>query len=176
MNFLSPSTTQQGSALIVTLSILLILTLLGISAMSTSTLQERMAGNARDAEVAFESAETAIRAAEKYIESIATTSVFNNSAGKYAARGSSAEAWKTEGNWSGAVNYSISSTVAKSPHYMIQIIESTLGESDEVNSGAAYGSGGNSTDKPTVFQITARGYGLSPNSRVMLQSYYGRYF
>ena len=168
--------TQHGSALIVTLSILLILTLLGISAMSTSTLQERMAGNARDAEVAFESAESAIRAAEKYIESIATTSAFNNTAGKYSARGTNPEAWKAQANWSGAVDFYISSTVAKSPHYMIQIIESSLGSSEEVNTGVAYASGGGSTDKPTVFQITARGYGLNPNSRLMLQAYYGRYF
>ena len=55
---------QTGSALIVSLSILLILTILGVSAMRTASLEERMAGNSRDSQMAFEAAEAALRAAE----------------------------------------------------------------------------------------------------------------
>lgn len=55
---------QGGAALAISLIFLLILTLLGITAMSGSTVQERLAGNQRDLELAFEAAEAALRDAE----------------------------------------------------------------------------------------------------------------
>lgn len=55
---------QRGAALAISLIFLLILTLLGITAMSGSTVQERLAGNQRDLELAFEAAEAALRDGE----------------------------------------------------------------------------------------------------------------
>jgi type IV pilus assembly protein PilX len=56
---------QSGAALIVGLIFLVILTVLGVAAMQNSTLEERMAGNARDRNVAFQAAEAALRDAER---------------------------------------------------------------------------------------------------------------
>jgi type IV pilus assembly protein PilX len=58
---------QTGAALITGLIFLVILTLLGITAMQTSTLEERMSGNARDRNLAFQAAEAALRDAERDI-------------------------------------------------------------------------------------------------------------
>lgn len=58
---------QRGAALIVGLIFLVILTLLGVTAMQSSTLEERMAGNARDRNLAFQAAEAALRDAERDI-------------------------------------------------------------------------------------------------------------
>lgn len=53
---------ERGTALVMALLILLILTVLGITAMNTSTLEERMAGNTQEATRAFEAAESGINA------------------------------------------------------------------------------------------------------------------
>lgn len=58
----SPSR-QSGAALVVGLVVLVLLTLLGIAAMRTSALEERMAGNLRESNIAFQSAEGALREA-----------------------------------------------------------------------------------------------------------------
>ena len=44
---------QGGAILIVTLLFLVILTMLGVTAMTGTTMEERMAGNTRDASVAL---------------------------------------------------------------------------------------------------------------------------
>lgn len=59
---------QRGSVLIVSLVFLLILTLVGISAMNMSSLEERMAGNFKDHQMAFQIAEAALVEAEGQVE------------------------------------------------------------------------------------------------------------
>lgn len=59
--------TQAGAALVTGLIFLVILTLLGVTAMQTSTMEERMSGNARDRNIAFQAAEAALRDAERDI-------------------------------------------------------------------------------------------------------------
>jgi len=56
--------TQRGSALIISLVILLVLTLIGITGMQTTVLEEKMSGNFRDKNIAFQAAESAMRDAE----------------------------------------------------------------------------------------------------------------
>jgi len=64
---LSDPSRQRGAALITGLIFLVILTLLGITAMRTSTLEERVAGNTRDRNVALQAADTALRDGERDI-------------------------------------------------------------------------------------------------------------
>ncbi|MGC9456385.1 MAG: pilus assembly PilX family protein [Halothiobacillaceae bacterium] len=49
--------------------LLLVMTILGITAMQSTTLQERMAGNMKDRNAAFQAAEAALREAEEVIAS-----------------------------------------------------------------------------------------------------------
>lgn len=58
---------QRGVVLVVALVVLLVMTGIGVTIMSGSTLQERMAGNSRQLSVARSNAEAAIRAAERYL-------------------------------------------------------------------------------------------------------------
>jgi len=51
---------QQGVVLVTALVFLVILTLLGITSMSTNTLEERMAANSQDINRAFQTAETGV--------------------------------------------------------------------------------------------------------------------
>ena len=58
---------ERGAALIVGLVMLLIMTLIGATAMQSTTLQERMAGNTRDRHLAFQASEAALRAGEQWL-------------------------------------------------------------------------------------------------------------
>ena len=55
---------QNGITLIVGLILLLVMTMLGLTAIQVTTQQERMAGNLRDRNIAFQAAESALREGE----------------------------------------------------------------------------------------------------------------
>lgn len=55
---------ERGAALVISLLLLLVMTLLGLGASQSTRLQERMAGNQRDQEIALQGAEASLRAAE----------------------------------------------------------------------------------------------------------------
>jgi type IV pilus assembly protein PilX len=61
---------QSGAALFVALIMLLTLTLLGVSAMRTTGLQERMARNLRDRSISIQSNEALLRTAENWIRGL----------------------------------------------------------------------------------------------------------
>jgi type IV pilus assembly protein PilX len=56
--------TECGAVLLVSLVMLLLLTLIGLAGMRMVQLEERMAGNLRDRQMAFQAAEAALRAGE----------------------------------------------------------------------------------------------------------------
>jgi len=55
---------QRGSALIIALIFLVVLAMLGITVASNNTLQERMAGNTKQRNTAFQAAEHALKTAD----------------------------------------------------------------------------------------------------------------
>ena len=63
-NHFKPGARQRGVVLIVALVVLLVLSLLGISSMQGTVMEERMAGNMYDRNLAFQAAEAALRAGE----------------------------------------------------------------------------------------------------------------
>src|SRR5262245_66634802 len=58
---------QRGAVLVVSLLLLLVMTVLALGASQATRMQERMAGNARDRDMAMQSVEAALRAGERYI-------------------------------------------------------------------------------------------------------------
>jgi type IV pilus assembly protein PilX len=61
---------QRGAVLIVALIFLVILTMLGVTAMTGTTMETRMAGNARDLGVALQAAEAGLRDGHMDIENV----------------------------------------------------------------------------------------------------------
>jgi type IV pilus assembly protein PilX len=59
---------QRGAALLVALILLVVITLVGLAAIGTTILQNKAASNQHDREVAFQSAEAAMRAAQEAIQ------------------------------------------------------------------------------------------------------------
>ena len=60
----NPHHAQRGMVLVASMMILIIITLLGLSAMRSAGLEERMSGNQYDQNYVFEAAEAALREAE----------------------------------------------------------------------------------------------------------------
>lgn len=58
---------QTGAILVVSLLLLLVMTLLGLAAMQVTRMEERMAGNTRDINLAFQGSEAVLRDAEDRI-------------------------------------------------------------------------------------------------------------
>ncbi len=67
---------QRGVALLMGMMMLLVLTLISVSSMQGSTMQEKMSGNVREANLAFQTAEDVIRQAEVQVEQAAVTGTF----------------------------------------------------------------------------------------------------
>lgn len=59
---------EQGSALIVSLILMLVITIIGLTALQGTTMQTRMATAMRDRSLAFEAAEAALRDAEGWLD------------------------------------------------------------------------------------------------------------
>ena len=55
---------QRGAVLVVSLMILLVMTIISITALRTTSMDEKMASNARQQQIAFNAAEVALREAE----------------------------------------------------------------------------------------------------------------
>ncbi len=72
---------QTGAALIVSLMLLIVLTLLGLSGMQSTIMQERMSNNVRDKGMAFQAAESAIRSGEDWVKSADTNTLRPNDVG-----------------------------------------------------------------------------------------------
>lgn len=61
---------QQGAVLAVSLIMLLLLTMVGITGMQTTSLEEKMAGNTNNLNLSFEASETALRIGEQFIDGL----------------------------------------------------------------------------------------------------------
>jgi type IV pilus assembly protein PilX len=171
---------QRGVALFISLVLLLVLTIIGVSAVQTTSLEERMARNTHDSVLAFQSAEAALREAEQFLQNnINTTAGFtavgNNGLWRAADYGQT-DRWHQAGIWTGA-NSVVADTpvehVAEEPRYIIEWVASVQRSENPNLLGSSYAT---LFDRIEVFRITARGVGGSPNARVVLQSTYGMIF
>lgn len=174
---------QTGTALVMSLIFLLILTVLGVGALNTTVLQEKMAANSKEKNTAFQSAESALLTAENWISQQISKPIFPNEAtGLYLPSTDGEPIWERSSlNWSGTVNLVVYpntptqtvsgglSSVASQPKYIIE----DLGEVPEVGGSkvlpGAYKGKGN-----TVLRITSHGTGGTNAAQARVQSTYAR--
>lgn len=179
MQMMSLGRTQRGVALFISLVLLLILTIIGVSAVQTTTMETRMARNEHDSMLAFQAAESALRDAEEVLEGVVTTATFTDTGtdGLWTiAEMGDPDRWEQAGVWEG--NTSIETTtdlggiVAEPPRYLIEHIASVLREENAYQVSDPYAA--SAADRIEIFRVTARGTGGSTNARVLLQTTYGR--
>lgn len=171
---------NRGVALFISLVLLLVLTIIGVSAVQTTTLETRMARNEHDSLIAFQAAESALRDAEVLLEGLVNTAAFNDAG----ANGlwtvpdlGDANRWEQAGVWNdGAGNREaptdVGIVVAEPPKFMIEHVASVIREENAYQISDPYG--GSAADRIEMFRITARGVGGSQNAQVLLQTTYGR--
>ena len=176
--------TQKGVVLMVGLIMVLLITIVSLAAVRGTGLQESMAGNMRDRNVAFQAAESALRAGEARLGlDVKVLPDFNCTEGNclYFAYvdgvgfqpQKAVELWdKTK--WeehSSEIDLALSG-VAQKPRVILE----AMGEDTyacAANSGSAIGVGG-SFERCFPFRVTARGYGASANTVVIVQSSFMR--
>lgn len=168
---------QQGAALVISLLMLLILTLLGVSGMQGTVLQERMASNTRDRSIAFQAAESAMRDAEAFLNTIVTTGDFDGTAGLFSDTQTQPD-FLAASTWSSNATSVAASSVSGSyaaPRFFIKQTAIITGTKGAMNlRGYANNKG---TGDVTTFHVTSRGIGGSTDSsEVILRSYHGRKF
>lgn len=167
-SFLIFSHRQTGMALITGLIFMVVLTLLALAAMRTTTLEERMSGNARDRDMAFQSAEAALRAGELVLQGASLPAFALGTA--YTPRiatGTQTIYWQNTHPWStqSVAAWQPAGTSA-APRYVIEDL------------GASSCAGGSLVIGPTagcgMYRVTARGVGRSATTMVILQAVYKR--
>lgn len=168
---------QRGSALIISLIFLLLLTIIGVAAMQSATLQERMSGNTRDRGLAFQAGEAALRAAEDVLGD-AVLPTFNNSSPGFRQQlnqSGNASYWENTYVWnataganSGARQYTGHTFVgvAEQPKFVVEQLPAVAKVGESVKLGQLEESG--------YYRVTARAVGATPESFVILQSVFKR--
>jgi type IV pilus assembly protein PilX len=167
---------QRGAVLIVSLLILLIMTMIGVSSLQSSATEEKMASNSRDRNVGFQSAEAALREAEDFLEGLVTAGSFDDTGGLYSSLDNAPDGldvapspWETSGSHRTATAPGGS---AGAQYFITRV--GTVQDKKSLIIGASSGPGG-TNNEITIFQITARGQGANADgAEVMLRSHYGR--
>ena len=167
--------------MIIGLIMLLLLTVIGLASIRGTSLQEQMTGNMRDHNLAFQSAESALRLGEEVLNKPTITVPFDNTTVGYytdlmlpAATYTRPITW-TKAQWearSVQLPASTLSNVTEQPRYVLEkltvpVVAATQGggidsESKDKSPDAIY------------FRVTARGLGGTADSEVIVQSTFVR--
>jgi len=163
------SQTQNGMALVVSLIMLLLMTLLTISSMRTTILEEKIAGNYKDRNTAFQASEAGLRAGENYLRTTLVLPIFDGSTiGLYQPTTSGAARWEIV-DWtdaSEAVAYVGLADVADQPNYIIEELQPVSESGGSLEVGTAL--------ENRFYRITSQAVGGTATAVVMLQSTYKR--
>ncbi len=169
---------ERGAVLVISLIFLLVMTLIGLTGMKTSVLEEKMTGNSRNQDLAFQAAETGLHGAERYLEALVTASDFDGTINGLVSEATEDPDYLDSSIWINAssVEYSSGlSIIGSNPRYIIKLV----GQSGE-DKNARLNVGGYGENLPgakiTIFRVTSRGTGGTDNARVTLQTNFGKRF
>lgn len=153
---------QSGAVLLIALIMLLLLTIIGMAGMRDTNMQEKMAGNLRDQNLAFQAAEAGLRFAEQQAKgSYATLSGMTDNTTTTAV---------TYSDFPGEVAAKPTYTITKLPH------PGPLDMQDIVNpqttGGESLAAGEAMILDFVLVRIESTGTGMSPDAKVKLRSLY----
>jgi len=184
---------QRGAVLVVSLLLLLVMTVLALGASQATRMQERMAGNARDHDLALQNAEAGLRAGERLIDDPTLVAApapcssgrcqvyeLNYLTGNLAYENTQwwddnswryerTEDWSTRaGNSTGEIGWDGSHMASSDPHFLIEEVE-------EVPDSLTVPPTGPPPSR-MYYRITSAGAGGTAESQVVLQSTFARRF
>ena len=154
---------QSGVVLPISMIMLLLLTLISITSSQVAGLEEKMAGNSKDLNLAFQAAEAALRVGEA---ATAGTPVFYPTSVP-----------RTAIDWTHAAVTTYSggtlSGISQAPVYVIESLPATASNAPGTGGSLQAGTPPDSTSN-LWYRVTARGTGGTTNAVVILQSTYRR--
>jgi len=176
---------QSGIALAIALVFLLLMTIIGVSAMSTSALQEKMAGNLKDKHWSFNQAESGLTEGERilcedYPGRIPNIDPSNTTDGLYRTSTTGDPVWKTvdwsgtdvftHPGWAGDNYISIPGRkfVAERPKFIIEEVQEVK---ENLKGSFEYSRRGGSR---MMYRITSRGVGGTANAVSIVQSTFAK--
>ena len=169
---------QNGAVLIVSLFILLIMTLVGVTSMSTTSLEEKMAGNMRDKNTALQASEAALEDGEGWLASLGAEPSDTTSCGSPPCdvwvlnvlpdlASQSQSWWQSNAREYGASGSKDISDVNTDPYY---VVEAQQYVRDNLDAGQNPPTGRN------FYRVTARGTGGTDDAQTILQSTFVKRF
>jgi type IV pilus assembly protein PilX len=175
MNIISPThTIQTGAALIVSLVILVAMTMLGITAMKSSTNELAMVGNLRESALTFQAAEAGLSVAEAQIEA-------GNLPANMLSQSDTDPDYLDNTTWSGGSINTASVTLenistALNPLYIVKSLDEWNPDRNVKSVDPGFGGYGQTSTARTVdyYRVTARGFGQTGVTSRTLQSFYGQ--
>lgn len=175
-------TNESGAVLVVGLIMVLLISIIGISAIRGSNLQEAMAGNMREHNLAFQAAESALRDGEGVVNPMQKNlPSFNGTNGLFLDKNkipTDSVIYYTDADWSNAGKAKITTLnikkVSVQPAYVIEELDVDIAASAASEGSAVDVVGMLVTGDPTPYRITAKGYGADKKASVKLQTSYNR--
>ncbi len=167
---------QCGAALIVSMMMLIILTLIGVTSMRTTVMEERMTSNERNRSIAMHATESAMRDAERTILAYDQLLQFTNSSdpGTFGEADADLDFFDpsiwNDTNSIEATNKDHIASAGEAARTMARQVQRDInadGDKSFKNAGEGVSAG------VTYFKITGRGVGGDTRSEVILQTYIG---
>lgn len=177
-----PALKQDGLALVVGLLVLIVFAIIGISAMNTTLLQERMAGSFQGSVMAFNASESALRAGENWLLDLecpppdpsSSTRIWNMEAVDTDGASAEIQTFWYDHSWPSSIGShpdfdfaAVSgSSLSANPKYVIEELPPLSSSTAEAHGGIA----GTGDVTYTRYRITGRGTGPTGNEYVLTQS------
>lgn len=181
-----PAARQSGLTLFPAMMFLLVMSIIAVSALNNTLMQEKMVANAKDANVAFQAAEAGLRDAEADVSrNISAATPFSSACASGLCTAPSTWPTPSSADISKLIDWSDTSktrtygaytaapalpTVAAQPQYVMERLSTLpVGPGGSIGLGCGSGcvhSGG------SAYRLTVVATGVRPETRVILQSTY----
>jgi type IV pilus assembly protein PilX len=185
---------QTGIALFVGLVLLIVITLMAVAGARIASLESRMESAQRNSELAFQSAEAALRGGENYVDGLdpsvicataGTSGITHGFSPHYAAFVNPLSWPSTIGAAHGLASASGQPELVQAPRYLIETLEFVADAGPEFDAGVlgsygapgggAFGCGAGGGTGLMYYRVTARGTGAeaftqTPATSAILQS------
>jgi type IV pilus assembly protein PilX len=165
ISYSHPQSKQAGIVLPIVLIFLVIMMLLGVTAIRNVTMEEKMAASGRNRHLAFQAAEMALRACETRVQTGKMNGFKLVKAGPIASgQDAGMNYWESSTQWTTVGNVVPKSAAEGTQNIFAEAPRCIIEELDDLMRRES-----KTTHKQ--YRITARGVGANTNSSVMLQSY-----
>tara|TARA_R110002167_G_scaffold138768_9_gene326105 strand:- start:5411 stop:5923 length:513 start_codon:yes stop_codon:yes gene_type:complete len=156
---------QQGITLIICMIILLVLTVMGLSSIRDTSLEEKMAGNLKNHNTAFQAAESALREGEKVLQT-KDESDFTGSNGLYqqmeSVQTAMSASWAIPSARIEFTDPTLNQGLASEPLFVIEHLSDAVNMTDDLEASPVLG-------RP-FFRVTTLSVGSTGTAEVILQT------